>query len=106
MSLLLYAWSGADSFDGLEWCQTAIDHATAMPAHFHQWEFYRDQTSLGEADDLPYAQRVLVHNLVFYQRWIGKIADALGAGNLEDLARQSLPKGFLARTEEARKGRP
>jgi len=102
-SLLLYAWSGADSFDGLEWCQTAIDHATAMPVHFQQWDFYRQQTPLGDADDLPYAQRVLVHNLVFYQQWLGKMADAASADCLDELAWQSLPGDFLVRAEAARK---
>lgn len=39
ISLALYSIAGADSFDGLEWCQTVVDHETALLFHFSQADF-------------------------------------------------------------------
>ena len=100
LSLLLYAAYGADSFDGLEWCQTAVDHTTGRLVHFQQWDFFRNQTPLGALVGLPYTQRVLVHNLAFYQAWMGEIVQASVAGNLNALARSHLPNEVLKAVED------
>ena len=36
ISIVAYALAGADSFDGLEWCQTVVDHKTGKLLHFQQ----------------------------------------------------------------------
>ena len=50
ISIALYSWAGADSFDGLEWCQTVVDHETGLLFHFSQSDFFRQQTAWGEGD--------------------------------------------------------
>ncbi|WP_182212931.1 hypothetical protein [Stenotrophomonas acidaminiphila] len=50
ISIALYAWAGADSFDGLEWCQTVVDHDTGLLFHLSQSDFFRRQTAWGESD--------------------------------------------------------
>ncbi len=91
LSILAYSACGADSFDGLEWCQTTVDHHTGRPYHFHQWDFFASQTAMGRAVDTPYAIRVLVHNLVFYQTWMREIQEALQAGRVLNLLSKYLP---------------
>lgn len=38
LSMIAYAMAGADSFDGLEWCQVVVDHKSATLFHFQQWD--------------------------------------------------------------------
>jgi queuine/archaeosine tRNA-ribosyltransferase len=47
ISIALYTWAGSDSFDGLEWCQTAVDHDTGQLFHLSQSDFFRKQTEWG-----------------------------------------------------------
>lgn len=90
LSILVYALAGADSFDGLEWCQTVVDHRTGRLHHFQHWDFFADQTPLGRDRRLPYIQSVLLHNLVFYNRFMAELAEALVEGNGEVFARKWL----------------
>lgn len=96
LSVLIYSMCGADTFDGLEWCQTCVDHESGLLYHSQQWDFFRDQTPVGRCGGAPFLQSVAVHNLVFYAQWTSKIATALGAGTCLDLLRCSFP-GSLCR---------
>lgn len=89
ISIALYANAGADSFDGLEWCQTVVDHETALLHHFSQGDFFRLQTKWGSAD-VAYIPRTLAHNLAFYRDWMSRLADALALGNGEAFCRHNV----------------
>ncbi len=91
LSILIYAMCGADSFDGLEWCQTVVDRATGRLSHFHQYEFFADEIALGKFADLPYALKVLIHNLLYYRKWVDAVRDALIGGSALQLAASHLP---------------
>lgn len=93
LSILIYAVCGADSFDGLEWCQTSVDHTNGCLFHFHQWDFFCNQTGVGKLTDLPYSQLVLVHNLLFYRSWMSKISEALKVERASELVNTYLPEG-------------
>jgi hypothetical protein len=90
-SILIYSACGADSFDGLEWCQTSVDHDSGRLFHFQQWDFFSEQTGLGDLHDLPYSQKVLAHNLIFYSRWLEKVGSVLKEGKTESALRSYLP---------------
>lgn len=92
LSVLIYALAGADSFDGLEWCQTAVDQESALLYHFQQREFSRVQTRYSKLSDLPYTYATPGHNLVFYERWITDIRRALGDGSASELVSKYLPE--------------
>lgn len=77
LSIIAYAMAGADSFDGLEWCQTVVDHETGRLFHFQQWDLFRDQTEWGQDNALPYIQSVLMHNLVFYERFMVDLQESI-----------------------------
>jgi queuine/archaeosine tRNA-ribosyltransferase len=96
LSILVYVLSGADSFDGLEWCQTTVDHGTALLHHFQQREFFGAQSPFCSMPDIPYTQATLAHNLLFYRDWMKKIQNAVDSANLRELAEQYLEKSFLA----------
>lgn len=81
LSIISYAFAGADSFDGLEWCQTTVDHETGRLLHFQQWDLISYQTKWSEPSPLSYIQSVLMHNLDFYKKFMGQLRGAIGSGN-------------------------
>lgn len=88
LSIIAYALAGADSFDGLEWCQTVVDHQTGRLLHFQQWDLIRDQTEWGRCPVLPYAQSVLMHNLDFYREFMRKLHEAMHRKDTETFIQQ------------------
>ena len=99
LSILLYVMCGADSFDGLEWCQTTVDHSTALLYHFQQRELFDMQNEFCEMADLPYSQVTLAHNLLFYRDWMGKIRDSLSDGNLLEKAIEYYSGDFMSKVD-------
>jgi hypothetical protein len=72
ISLAVYSLEGADSFDGLEWCQTVIDYDSALLFHMSQADFFIGQTDWSDSD-LPFHIKILAHNLQFYQDWMSRL---------------------------------
>jgi hypothetical protein len=91
ISLALYSNAGADSFDGLEWCHTVVDHETALLHHFSQGDFFRRQTKWGGID-VSYIPRTLAHNLEFYRDWMSRLVDALAVDEGETFCRHNFPE--------------
>jgi len=92
LSLIAFGLAGADTFDGLEWCQTVVDHTTGLLYHFQQWDLFRGQTEWGTDGMLPYIQAALMHNLVFYNRFMHELRCALEANSGEEFLRNHLPR--------------
>ena len=88
LSIIAYAMAGADSFDGLEWCQTVVDHETGKLFHFQQWDLFCHQTEWGQNNALPYIQSVLMHNLDFYARFMADLHDAVRDDGAIEFLRQ------------------
>lgn len=91
LSIAVYAMAGADSFDGLEWCQTVVDHETGKLFHFQQWDLFKDQTDWGSNGALPYIQSALMHNLDFYRPFMVDLRKALMADTAEAFLRRYAP---------------
>jgi hypothetical protein len=82
--------AGAQTFDGLEWCQTCVDPDTAWLHHFH----HRDLVTPVAPElmrDLPYAQGTLVHNLLFLRSWMRRLRESLELGSAMDMLSAYLP---------------
>ena len=90
ISIALYAWAGADSFDGLEWCQTVVDHDTGLLFHLSQSDFFRQQTAWGE-EDISFQARTLAHNLTFYTDWMQRLRLAIHSGGIVDFCHFNFP---------------
>jgi queuine/archaeosine tRNA-ribosyltransferase len=89
-SIALYSWAGADSFDGLEWCQTAVDHDTGLLFHLSQSDFFRQQTAWGD-EDISFHSHTLAHNLTFYADWMQRLRQAVYDGNVINFCRFNFP---------------
>lgn len=71
--------AGADFFDGLEWCRTAIDGKRWRLYHFQQWDLFASQTGLitspeisglirDKTGSLPWVTKVALHNMAFFMQ--------------------------------------
>jgi hypothetical protein len=90
ISIALYSAMGADSFDGLEWCQTVVDHETGLLYHLSQADFFATQTHWAETG-LSFQARTLAHNLEFYASWMQRLRAAIANGTVIDFCRYNLP---------------
>jgi queuine/archaeosine tRNA-ribosyltransferase len=97
LSILLYSWAGADSFDGLDWCQTVVDHREGRLYHSLQLDFFLEQSAYASDPDISYMTRVLGHNLAFYKAWMRKIQEHIQSETLNSLLDEFLPVSFLSR---------
>ncbi len=73
LSLLILTAAGADSFDGLEWCQTTVNHSNGNLMHFQLRELLNCDCPYCLDSELDYIIATLAHNLHFYTRWMSKL---------------------------------
>jgi len=95
LSMLIYSICGADSFDGLEWCQATINYDTGLLYHFQQREFFKLDQKLQEISNLPYTQLTLVYNLIFYNKWMKKINKGFLNNNIMEIVDSYLPNQMV-----------
>ncbi|NKC17174.1 MAG: hypothetical protein GKR94_34750 [Gammaproteobacteria bacterium] len=95
ISMMLYAFSGADSFDGLDWCQTVVDYETATLHHPLQLDLYKSQSPWGADEGLTFFARCYMHNLAFYEKWMSALQKAIIASEELDIMRQYLSESFV-----------
>ena len=103
ISLIAYAIAGADSFDGLEWCQTVADHKSGRLFHFHQGDLFPEQMGLDTSvqsysDDYfsVYHFRVIKSNLLFYLKLMEKVREAVHSGYEQNLLKRYMPSESVA----------
>ncbi len=75
ISMALFAFEGADSFDGLEWCQNVIDHSTGNLHHLSHSEFYLLKSKWNDIN-APHIVRTIAHNLEYFSSWLDALRDA------------------------------
>lgn len=90
ISIALYSAMGADSFDGLEWCQTVVDHETGLLHHLSQADFFAGQTAWGDDDNVSFQARTLAHNLEFFSDWMRRLRDAVNQERLPEFFRSNI----------------
>lgn len=90
ISMAIYTATGADSFDGLEWCQTVVDYDSGFLHHFSHADFFSKQTSWGDSN-FSFQAKTLAHNLEFYSNWINQLQNAMSQDRIFDFCRHNLP---------------
>jgi len=100
MSLAIYTLAGADSFDGLEWCQTVVDHETATLFHFSHADFFIKQTTWGDMA-IDFYPRTLAHNLEFYRMWMERLSQYVHAGEGVEFCKRHFPNRIYSICEDA-----
>ena len=92
VSIIAYSMAGADSFDGLEWCKSVIDHETGNQHDFQHWDFFRHQMDRKLPKNFPYKQSVLIHNLDFYAQFMKELHNVVKNENAEMFLRHYATK--------------
>lgn len=99
ISLAIYTMAGADSFDGLEWCQTVVDHETATLFHFSHADFFQKQTKWGDMT-VDFYPRTLAHNLEFYRMWMERLSQYVHAGQGVEFCKRHFPNRIYSICED------
>ncbi len=94
--LILYSLCGADSFDGLEWCRTTVDHDTGLLHHFHHRDLFATQIAAASDAQRPYVETTRLHNLVYYLKLMSELR---AAADRQQFMRRFFSDGFVARCE-------
>jgi hypothetical protein len=81
VSIAIFTAQGADSFDGLEWCQTVVDKSSGLLHHLSHAEFFLQNSTWNEMD-FPVEVKVLAHNLSFYRNWMSELTVSVHGGNI------------------------
>jgi hypothetical protein len=85
LSMMAYSFAGADSFDGLDWCQTVVDYESATLHHPLHLDYYKDQSRYGMDSDISFLARCYLHNLEFYEKWTSIIRDCTTSADHEKM---------------------
>ncbi len=100
ISILLFSLAGADSFDGLEWCQTVVDHFSGRLHHLSHWDFFKNQTGCSNYRNVPFEQSILAHNIIFYEKFMKDLQDAIKSESVDLMLRHFLPNGEFLKVKE------
>jgi len=99
LSMMLYSFAGADSFDGLDWCQTVVDFDTGKLHHPLQLDFYEHQSEYGSDKSLGFLARCYAHNLEFYRLWMDRLKRAIESDGQMEMLRSYFPEPFLNKNQ-------
>lgn len=94
ISIALFVWAGADSFDGLEWCQTVVDFDSAALSHLSHFAFFKAQTNWADSG-WPDEVAVLGHNLEFMSGWLDGLRAAPTSEGVASFCELQLPPRVL-----------
>ena len=100
ISIALYSHAGADSFDALEWCQTVVDHDTALLYHLSHACFFHEQTHWTDAE-VSVEARTLAHNLTFYADWLRLLRKAIHSNDPIAFFRHNFPTRVFVHCADA-----
>lgn len=98
ISIALYTNAGVNSFDGLDWCRTVVDHDSGFLHAFSHADFFRSQTEYG-VEIRSFEARTFAHNLSFYREWMLGIQSAVQNDHLLDFCRMQIPEIILDECE-------
>jgi len=94
ISIATYSLMGANTFDGLEWCQTVVDHESSLLLHLSQADLLFHQTEWGNGDH-PFSVRVLAHNLIFYSNWMRELRASIKNNEGVSFCREKFPTNYF-----------
>lgn len=89
ISILIYSLSGADSFDGLEWCQTVVNPKTGHLFHFVQKGLLDCNCEYCKSD-IPYPLQTLGHNLKFMRDFMDSLQQSMINNNTQKMVEMYL----------------
>lgn len=91
ISILIYSICGANSYDGLEWCQMISNFNSAQLYHLKHYDFLESQSGWVSDFGVKWGVAALMHNIEFYSFWMTQIHTAIKRDEIIDLLKFYLP---------------
>jgi len=95
LSVALYAYCGADTFDSLDWAQVAIDRDELRTYDYAYHELSTCQCVACSRPSQDPIKSILLHNLLFYQDFMLKIQSMIRRNTLKDFLLQYLGPNLM-----------
>jgi tRNA-guanine family transglycosylase len=96
LSIALYVYSGADTFDSLDWAVSAFDPIEERTVDFAHFELLKCNCLVCNDRNIHPSSRVYLHNLLFCQMFFKKIHMMIKNRTLNDYLQVLTNKEFLA----------
>jgi queuine/archaeosine tRNA-ribosyltransferase len=103
LSMLLYSYCGADTYDSLDWLKSAINPSNYLLydlSHLILIHCNCQVCTEPPYRDADYSQKVLLHNLLFYQNFIMQLQSLIRNDNLEAYLREHFGDNFIDQIDE------
>jgi len=84
ISLVIFSYCGADLFDSLDWTKCIIDPHSLITNDFSHLELINCDCSICSGVERNYAEKVLLHNLLFYQDYMLQIQSLIRKNQIFD----------------------
>ncbi len=91
ISILIYTTCGANSYDGLEWCQMILNYNTALLHHMKHYDFLEYQSDWSAQPGIKRELAALMHNLEFYISWMMQLHTAINRNEIIEFLNNYLP---------------
>lgn len=92
LAILAYSICGADSFDGIDWCQTVAEYGTGRLYHPLLFPSFDEGEYPSVIRKLPSRLQMLAHNLSFYTHWMKEIQTRTRKGSLDKMLAKHFPE--------------
>jgi tRNA-guanine family transglycosylase len=102
ISMLLFVYSGANSFDSLDWIKNAFDPDRLRLINFSHLELLNCDCMICNGVKKNYIEKVLMHNLWFYQRFVETIRTNIEENSFDSLIRKHFSNKLLSKIMRAR----
>ena len=101
MSILVYSFCGADVFDSLDWYEHVINRDTLSVMDFSQLDLLNCEcTACKICANGNYEDRVLLHNLYFYQKFMEDIQSLIRNDGISLFLSQRIDRNIVERIDQ------
>jgi hypothetical protein len=104
LSMLLFTFAGANSFDSLDWIKYLIEPNRLILNTFSHLDLVNCDCAVCAGPQRPYVEIVFLHNLLFYQKYVLQIQSLIKENSLGVLLGRCFSQNVLDKTQTKRKG--
>jgi hypothetical protein len=94
LSLIIFSYCGADVFDSLDWIKYVIDQSRLIIHDFSYLELIECRCEICIDKERNYIERVLLHNLLFYQNFLQSIQLIIRNNEFSDFLTQHIGRKY------------
>lgn len=97
ISIAVYTYCGADTFDSLDWARFAVERNELKIGDISHLELFKCKCQICSKNFDDPIRKVLLHNLLFYQDFMLKVQAMIKRNTLRDFVLQYVGPEFMAK---------